>query len=115
MSVKRAVGQHCIGQSTPTPHWCLCVYIYIVLMKVSFNCGFVQCRETNGLKFKNKNNKNTGNKTYTVFSPICYYWLIFGLLRISIGLSVFRFVANEYRQITIRSLLTFCNIQSGIR
>ncbi len=86
MSVKRAVGQHCIGQSTPTPHCVfVCVYIYMVLMKVSFNCGFVQCRETNGVKFKNKN-KSTGNKTYTVFSPICYYSLIFGLLQISIGL-----------------------------
>ncbi len=115
MSVKMAVGQHSIGQSTPTPHCVfVCVYIYIVLMKVSFNCGFVQCRETNGLKFKNKNNKSTGNKTYTVFSLICYYSLIFSLLQISIGLSVFGFVANEYRRITIRSLLTICNILSGI-
>jgi hypothetical protein len=29
------------------------------------------------------------------FSLICYYLFIFGLLRISIGLSVFGFVANE--------------------
>jgi len=44
-----------------------------------------------------------------------YYSLIFGLLRISIGLSVFGFVANEYKQITIRSLSNICNIWSGIR
>jgi hypothetical protein len=30
------------------------------------------------------------------FSLICYYSFIFGLLQISIGLSVFGFVANEY-------------------
>jgi hypothetical protein len=29
------------------------------------------------------------------FSLICYYSFIFGLLRISIGLSVFGFVTNE--------------------
>ncbi len=48
------------------------------------------------------------------FSLICYYSLIFGLLQISIGLSVFGFVANEYKWITIHSLLTICNIWSGI-
>jgi hypothetical protein len=37
------------------------------------------------------------------------------LLQISIGLSVFGFVANEYKRITIRSLLTIHNIWSGIR
>jgi len=37
------------------------------------------------------------------------------LLQISIGLSVFGFVANEYKRITIRSLLTIRNIWSGIR
>ncbi len=40
-------------------------------------------------------------------SPICYYSFIFGLLQISIGLLVFALVANEYKQIAIRSLLTF--------
>ncbi len=48
------------------------------------------------------------------FSPICYYLLIFGLLQISIGLLVFRFVANEYNQITIGSLSTIRNIRPGI-
>ncbi len=48
------------------------------------------------------------------FFQLCYYSLIFGLLRISIGLSVFRFVANEYKQITIYSLSTIRNIWSGI-
>ncbi len=32
------------------------------------------------------------------FSPICYYSFIFGLLRISIGLLVFRFFGYEYQQ-----------------
>ncbi len=49
------------------------------------------------------------------FSPICYYSFILGLLWISIGLSVFRFIANEYKWIAIRSLLTIHNIWSGIR
>jgi hypothetical protein len=49
------------------------------------------------------------------FSPICYYLFIFGLLQIFIGLSVFRFVANEYKWIAIWSLLTICTIRSGIR
>jgi hypothetical protein len=49
------------------------------------------------------------------FSPICYYSLIFGLLQISISLSVFRFIANEYKRITIHSLLTIRKIRSGIR
>jgi hypothetical protein len=49
------------------------------------------------------------------FSPICYYSFIFGLLWISIGLSVFRFVANEYKQIAIQPLLTIRDIRSGIR
>ncbi len=44
-----------------------------------------------------------------------YYSLIFGLLRISIALSVFGFVANKYKRITIRSLSTIRNIRSGIR
>jgi len=48
------------------------------------------------------------------FSPIYYYSLIFCLLQISIGLSVFGFVANKYKQITICSLSTICNIRSGI-
>jgi hypothetical protein len=51
----------------------------------------------------------------THFSPICYYSLIFGLLRISIGLSVFRFIANKYKRIMIHSLSTIHNIRSGIR
>ncbi len=50
-----------------------------------------------------------------IFSPILYYSLIFSLLQISIGLSVFGFIANEYKQITIRSLSTIRYIQSGIR
>jgi hypothetical protein len=50
-----------------------------------------------------------------IFSLICYYSLISGLLQISIDLLVFRFVANEYKQITIRSLSTIRNIRSGIR
>jgi hypothetical protein len=54
-------------------------------------------------------------KIYPIFSLICYYSLIFGLLRISIGLSVFRFVANEHKWIAIHSLSTFRNILSGIR
>ncbi len=45
----------------------------------------------------------------------CYYSFIFGLLWISIGLSVFRFVANKYKWIAILSLSTICNIQSGIQ
>jgi hypothetical protein len=40
---------------------------------------------------------------------------IFGLLQISICLSVFGFVAYEYKWIAIQSLLTICNIWSGIR
>jgi len=43
------------------------------------------------------------------FAPISYYLFIFGLLQISIGLSVFGFVANEYKQIGIRSLLAIPN------
>ncbi len=50
-----------------------------------------------------------------IFSPICYYSLIFALLWISIGLSVFGFVANKYKRITIHSLLTIHNIRSGIQ
>ncbi len=48
------------------------------------------------------------------FSPICYYSFIFSLLQISIGLSVFGFIANEYKQIAIRLLLTIQNIRSAI-
>ena len=43
-----------------------------------------------------------------------YYLFIFGLLQISIDLSVFRFVANEYQWRAIWLLLTICNIQSAI-
>jgi len=39
---------------------------------------------------------------------------MFGLIHISIGLSVFRFVANEYKQKAIRLHSTVCNIQSAI-
>ncbi len=49
------------------------------------------------------------------FSLICYYSFIFGLLRISIGLSVFGFVANKYKQRAIRLLSTIRNIRSAIR
>ncbi len=49
------------------------------------------------------------------FSPICYYLFIFGLLQISIGLSVIGFVANKYKQIAIQLLLTIRNIWSAIR
>jgi hypothetical protein len=48
------------------------------------------------------------------FSLICYYSFIFGQLRISIGLSVFGFIANEYQQRAIRLLLTIRNIRSAI-
>ena len=44
-----------------------------------------------------------------------YYSFIFGLLQISIGLSVFGFVANEYKRIAIHSLSNIRNIRSGIR
>ncbi len=40
------------------------------------------------------------------FSLICYYSYIFSQLRISIGLSVFRFIANEYQQRAIQLLST---------
>ncbi len=50
-----------------------------------------------------------------IFSPICCYSFIFGLLQISIGLSVLGFVANEYKWTAIRSLSTIRNIRSGIR
>jgi hypothetical protein len=50
-------------------------------------------------------------RIYNYFDPslsqICYYSFILGLLQISIGLSVFGFIANEYKQIAIWSLLTF--------
>jgi hypothetical protein len=49
------------------------------------------------------------------FSLICYYLFIFGLLRISISLLVFGFIANEYQQRAIRLLSTIRNIQSAIR
>ena len=49
------------------------------------------------------------------FAPISYYSFIFSLLRISIGLSVFGFVDNEYQRRAIRLLLTIHNIQSAIR
>ncbi len=47
--------------------------------------------------------------------PIFYYSFIFGLLRISICLSVFGFIANEYKRIAIRSLLAIPNTKSNIR
>ncbi len=49
------------------------------------------------------------------FSLICYYSFIFGQLQISIGLSVFGFVANEYQQRAIWLLSTIRNIRSAIR
>ena len=48
------------------------------------------------------------------FSMICYYSFLFGLLQISIGLSVFGFVANEYQQRPIWLLSTIRNIWSAI-
>ncbi len=39
----------------------------------------------------------------------------YGLIQISIGLSVFGFIANEYKQIAIQLHLTIRNIQSVIR
>ncbi len=48
------------------------------------------------------------------FSLICYYSFIFGLLRISIGLSVFGFIANEYQWRAIQLLSTIHNIRSAI-
>jgi len=57
-------------------------------------------------------------RIYKQFDPsfllICYYLFIFGLLQISIGLLVFRFVANKYQWRAIRLLLTICNIWSAI-
>jgi hypothetical protein len=44
------------------------------------------------------------------FSLIWYYSFIFGLLWISIGLSVFGFVGYKYQQIAIQLLLTIRNI-----
>ncbi len=49
------------------------------------------------------------------FSMICYCSFIFGQLQISIGLSVFRFVANEYQRRAIRLLSIIHNIQSAIQ
>ncbi len=48
------------------------------------------------------------------FSLISYYLFIFGLLGISIGLSVIEFVANKYQQRAIRLLSTIRNIRSAI-
>ncbi len=48
------------------------------------------------------------------FSPKCYYSFIFSLVWISIGLSVFGFVANNYKWIAIYLLSTIRNIQSAI-
>ena len=48
------------------------------------------------------------------FSPLSWYSFIFGLIQISIGLSVFGFVANDYKQIAIRLHLTIRNIRSAI-
>ena len=47
-------------------------------------------------------------------SLICYYSFIFGLLRKSIGVSAFGFIANEYQQRAIRLLSTIHNIWSAI-
>jgi hypothetical protein len=49
-----------------------------------------------------------------IFSLIFYYSFIFGLLRISIGLSVFGFVANKYQWRAIWLLLTIHYIWSDI-
>ncbi len=49
------------------------------------------------------------------FSLICYYSFIFGLLRITIGISIFGFIANEYQRRAIWLLLTIHNIWSAIR
>ncbi len=49
------------------------------------------------------------------FSLICYYSFIFGLLRISLGLSVFGFIVNKYQRRAILSLSTIRNIRSAIR
>jgi hypothetical protein len=58
-------------------------------------------------------------RIYKQFDPsfllICYYLFIFGILQISIGLSVFGLVANEYQRRTIQLLSTICNIWSAIR
>ncbi len=48
------------------------------------------------------------------FTDLLPFVNIFGLLQISIGLLVFRFVVNKYKRITIHALLTICNIQSVI-
>jgi hypothetical protein len=49
------------------------------------------------------------------FTNMLLYSFIFGLLQISIGLTVFGFVANKYQRIAIQLHLTICNIQSAIR
>ncbi len=52
----------------------------------------------------------------TVWSQFSLIYLfIFGQLRISIGLLVFGFIANEYQRRAIRLLLTIHIIQSAIR
>jgi len=57
-------------------------------------------------------------RIYKQFDPslslICYFSFIFGLLRISIGLLVFGFVANEYQWRAIWLLSTIRNIRSAI-
>ena len=49
------------------------------------------------------------------FSLIGYYPFLFGLIQISIGLSVFRFIANQYKRRAIQLHLTIRNMRSPIR
>jgi hypothetical protein len=58
---------------------------------------------------------NTYENLQIVWSQsISKYSFIFGLIWISIGLSVFGFVANKYKRRAIQLHLTICNIQSAI-
>jgi hypothetical protein len=47
-------------------------------------------------------------------APMCHTTKKINNVPISIGLSVFRFIANEYKRIAIRLLLTIRNIRSTI-
>jgi ABC-type sugar transport system permease subunit len=55
------------------------------------------------------------NSFIPVFHWYATYSFIFSLLRISIGLSVFGFIANKYKRIAIQLLSTIRNIQSAIQ
>ena len=58
---------------------------------------------------------NTYENLQIVQSEFFTNKLIFSLIQISIGLSVFRFVANKYQRRAIWLLSTIGNIRSAIR